>query len=94
VFVGGFEKHAGHSASTAFLVALAVEKVKLTLAEIIPATNVPCPLFPALEQGVEWTCTEVGEAHWKFVGRFLGQPLGEAVIVTSPAGLTLDFFPW
>ena len=50
VFVGGFEKQDGHSARTAFRKRRPVEKVKLTLAEIIPATNVPWPSFAKFEQ--------------------------------------------
>ena len=55
VFTGGLAKQAGHSARTAFRSALVAANVNVTLAEIIPATNVPWPLLPALRaaEGVE-----------------------------------------
>src|SRR5438128_2045812 len=48
--LAAFEKQFGHSASTALRNALVVEKEKRTLAEIIPATKVPCPSLPKFEQ--------------------------------------------
>src|SRR5690349_6985734 len=50
VFTGGLAKHEGHSASTALRKADPLENVKVTLAEIIPATKVPWPPFEKFEQ--------------------------------------------
>src|SRR5688572_5162085 len=40
--------HVGQCSATAFLNGLAGANVKTTLAEIMPATNVPCPLLALL----------------------------------------------
>jgi hypothetical protein len=37
-------------------------------------------LFPALDVGVEWVCTAVGQGYWEFDGLFFGQPLCKAMI--------------
>src|SRR4026207_281484 len=40
--------HDGQGSNTAFLIALVAANVKVTLDEIMPATNVPCPLLALL----------------------------------------------
>jgi hypothetical protein len=47
-------------------------------------------LLPALEVGVEWTCTTVDKDSWTFDGTFFGQPLFTLVIRVQPETLTLE----
>lgn len=47
-------------------------------------------LFPALEVGMEWLCTEATPVLWKFDGTFFGQPVLKATIRLTADELLLD----
>jgi len=47
-------------------------------------------LFPALEVGMEWTCTEATPVLWKFDGTFFGQRVLTATIRLTVDELLLD----
>ena len=47
-------------------------------------------LIPALEIGMEWVCTAVGDTRWEFEGRFFGQRVSKLVIERQAELLTLE----
>jgi len=47
-------------------------------------------LIPALDVGMEWICTEVGDTRWVFEGRFFGQRVSSLVIERQAELLTLE----
>lgn len=47
-------------------------------------------LIPALDVGMKWVCTAVGEARWEFGGWFFDQRVYSVVIELQAGLLTLE----